>query len=130
MESKGTPGPERRRFPRVPLLTDAWVLLEGKGDRLHVKTSDLSSRGLQIVASGVSWKRGEPLAVALRMPTSSHELVVQAEVAWRDGEKVGLSFINVASQTAALIDKTVLSILGEIDSFEDAKTPSIEGSKS
>lgn len=112
---------ERRRSPRVPLLSGAWIVLDD--ERTHVQTRDLS-RG------GVCCSRperplcGEELRLELRLPDVEGELVLLGTVAWRRGDDFGLEFDEIAEEHAALIEATVQAVLDELDSLEREKTPS------
>lgn len=112
---------DRRRFPRVPLLTDAWILEAGQ--RMHVRTMDISSAGLQIVMERPPWQSGTRLKIAIRLPETTQELDLEAEVAWRSTQAAGLHFLAVPDVAARHIDATVERILAEVQSFQDEKTP-------
>jgi hypothetical protein len=116
-------GSERREFPRIPLLTEAWLIDEETGDRTHVRTRDLSTGGLCVDAGDHAWPPGRVLRLSLKLPGQTEEVELTAKVAWVAGTTLGVSWHNVAKIEKELIDLTVEQILRDLESMESEKTP-------
>lgn len=116
-------GSERRIFPRIPLLTEAWVIDDETGDRTHVQTRDLSQGGLCVEAGENVWPPGRKLKLALKLPEANEETVLNAKVAWVAGSLLGINFADLPQSEANLIRLTVDQLLREIESLESLKTP-------
>ena len=113
---------ERRAFPRIPLLSEVWIV-DADGQRVHVRTRDLSRGGLCIEVDGTPWRRGELLDLRLRLPDSSAELELRGVVAWTRTRLTGISFDSIRVQDAALIEATIARVLEELESLESERTP-------
>jgi len=116
-------GAERRVFPRIPLLTEAWVIDEETGERTHVQTRDLSQGGLCIEAGENVWPPGRRLKLGLKLPEANEETVLNAKVAWVAGSLLGINFADLPQSEANLIRLSVELLLEEIESMESLKTP-------
>lgn len=116
-------GSERRKFPRIPLLTEAWVIDDESGDRKHVRTRDLSRGGLCIEAGENVWPPGRKLRLGLKLPESNEEIVLESRVAWVAGSVFGISFDDLSDTEAELIRLTVDQVLRDLESMESQKTP-------
>ena len=111
---------ERRVFPRIPLLTEAWVI---RGDvRQHVRTLDLSLGGacLEMKSPAPS---GTEVEFELRLPDGSGPHRISALVAWSRVKTVGLRFANLDSEVKKLLHENVGQVLDELRELENQKTP-------
>lgn len=113
---------ERRVFPRIPLLSEAWII-ETDGTRTHVRTRDLSKGGLCLEVEGEPWGHGQLLELRLRLPDQPEELELKGFVAWSTKSAMGIQFESIDPEMAQLIDATIERILDELESLEQAKTP-------
>lgn len=112
---------ERRRFPRVPLLTDAW-LLRGE-DRLHVRTEDLSRSGLRLRLTDDVLVKGDVVALAVRLPDVERELTLRGRVMWSSGETYGVDLVGLSDEDGEAIEQAIEHAVSEIEAFSSAKTP-------
>jgi Tfp pilus assembly protein PilZ len=116
-------GSERRTFPRIPLLSEAWII-EDDGQRIHVRTHDLSEGGLCIQASGDAvFPPGRRLKMSVKLPESNEELEVRGKVQWVRGDQLGVSFADMEETERELIRLTVDQLLRDLESLESQKTP-------
>jgi hypothetical protein len=113
---------ERRRFPRIPLLAEAWLNI---GDeRMHVRTRDLSRGGVCVeLAPGTAVENQTACRVEITLPSREH-VEFDGIVAWVRAKTAGVRFEKVSSEAQVLLDAEVARILEELKSLEDEKTPS------
>ncbi len=111
---------ERRKFPRIPLLSEMRVT---KGDKsFTLATRDLSAGGARVERGDSALSDGDALSVQVRLPGGGGEVTAQAVVAWQSPQEVGLKFVD-AEAAVAKIQEAVAREIGELESFEDMKTP-------
>lgn len=116
------PTDERRSFPRIPLLTEVWVIASAD-KRFHVKTRDLSRGGLCIEDDGNVLDVSDELAVEIRLPEDSGSVEAKGRVMWKSPGLAGLMFIELPTEEADRIDAACEKALAELKSFQEEKTP-------
>jgi Tfp pilus assembly protein PilZ len=115
-------GSERREFPRIPLLSEAWIHDDDK--RVHVRTRDLSEGGLCIEANeDAVYPPGRSLRLTVKLPESNEEIEVSGRVQWVNGNLLGVSFAGIDKTEKELIRLTVDQLLRDLESMEQEKTP-------
>lgn len=115
------PNSDRREFPRIPLLTEVWLVV-GK-NRLHVKSRDLSRGGLCLEDGNNALDVGDELELELRLPEQPIKVSCRGRVMWQSPGLAGIMFLNLPVDAADEIDAACEHALAELKSFENEKTP-------
>lgn len=118
------PEDERRRFPRIPLLTEVWVLHDS-GHRTHIKTQDLSRGGLCLETPDNALDIGDRLQLEIRLPDEARSVHASAKVMWLSPGLAGVMFVDLPSAQADCIDAACQQALESLKSFADEKTPRV-----
>lgn len=100
---------ERRSQPRVALEVPAWVASDGA--RIHTVTQDLSVGGVRMRAQ-TEWSTSDEVHLALSLPETDSPLELNGKVAWRQGDWVGVSFVDVPEDAEKVLQHRVNVALG------------------
>jgi c-di-GMP-binding flagellar brake protein YcgR len=112
---------ERRRFPRIPLLAEAWLSFEE--ERIHVRTRDLSMGGVCVdLAPGDSVPSQAECEVEITFP-SRERVNITGVIAWARAKTAGVRFLKIEADAQAVLDSEVERVIDELKSLEDEKTP-------
>jgi hypothetical protein len=115
------PSDDRRRFPRIPLLSEAWII---DGDeRRHCRTRDLSEGGVCVEGDAGEWEIGKVVELELGLPQAPEPMKTAARVQWKREGMFGVEFTDLDEGDRGMILRTVTRILEELRSLEDEKTP-------
>ena len=115
------PDTDRRQFPRIPLLTEVWIV--SGADREHGQSFDLSRGGLCLVDEKNRFDIGDEVSLELRLPDTDGPILTLSRVMWKSPDKAGLMFTDLADETRDHIDAICEKAINELRSFEDEKTP-------
>ena len=95
----GTLQENRRRYTRIPLLTDVACSV-GRGDLL-AKSCNLSQGGIQLEADDL--QQGESLRLRFRLPGSNAMIETGGVIVWIGGERRGIQFVGMSTSDQAAI---------------------------
>jgi CheY-like chemotaxis protein len=98
----------RRRFVRVPVLTDVVCTVESR--RLNGTTWNLSQGGIQVEVAGL--KPRDPVRVTLRLPSSATMIEATGSVIWTKEKRQGIRFEHVTPKNEQAIRDFIAAVEG------------------
>ena len=115
-------GQERRRFPRIPLLAEAHVVIDG--EVTQVRTRDLSIGGVSIefVEGALVAKPQSACRFRLRLP-GHDEIEIDSSLAWRRAKTAGVRFMKLETEHETLLKDEIARVHEELQSLEAQATP-------
>jgi CheY-like chemotaxis protein len=98
----------RRRFVRVPVLTDVVCTVESR--RLNGTTWNLSQGGIQVEVAGL--KPRDPVRVTFRLPSSATMIEATGSVIWTKEKRQGIRFEHVTPKNEQAIRDFIAAVEG------------------
>ena len=114
---------DRRKFPRIPLLSEVWIKESADGPKTHASTEDLSKGGLRATLKDSQFDVGQQVFLELRVPGSTVIIPARGTIVWQSKTEVGVSFVELPKESAAAVEIALDKALEELKSFENEKTP-------
>jgi adenylate cyclase len=96
-----------RKHPRATLDAAATLTMAGHGRTCRVRTHDISEGGMALTGVPDDWMPGQAVQVRCEGGALPNAIVVDAVIAWRRGDQVGVSFTSLDSQAGPMVAEYV-----------------------